>query len=85
MASTADGWIRVADIDRSIFAYGLTKRPYAHRSKLVLAEGRAPLAHDLISWLGLQTQAAGAAPLEYLEKSAGVHTMPRHHGARAPQ
>jgi len=70
VAQSADGWIRAENIDRSIFAYGMSARPYKLRTLLLRDEGSAPLAHDLISWLGLQTQAS--APLEYLEIGVSV-------------
>ena len=70
VGNSAHGWIMDKDIDTSIFGYGMTRAPYSFRSKLVVDEGSDPIAHDLISWLGLQTQAT--APIQYLEIGVSV-------------
>jgi len=70
VAQSEQGWITEANIERSVFDYGMSRTPLAMRTRLIGNEGDSPLQHDMISWLGLQT--AAMAPLEYLEIGVSV-------------
>lgn len=74
-------WVTMEDVNKAIFAYGLSDNPKAFVPKLSKDVGPLPTQHDFVSQLGARMQSKGQR-VKYLEIGVsvlkGVHTQARY-------